>query len=97
MTEVRSFLGLAGYYRRFVEAFARLAGPFTALTLKDHKSMWTERYEQSFQELKRRLTTAPVLTIPQGMEGFEIYYDASKQGLGTVLMQHGKVVAYTSY
>ena len=72
VTEIRSFLGLAGYYRRFVEAFARLAGPLTALTRKDHKFVWNERCEQSFQELKRRLTTAPVLTIPQGMEGFEI-------------------------
>ena len=96
VTEIRSFLGLAGYYRRFVEAFARLAGPLTALTRKDHKFVWNERCEQSFQELKRRLTTAPVLTIPQGTEGFEIYCDASKQGLGAVLMQHGKVVAYAS-
>ena len=96
VTEIRSFLGLAGYYRRFVEAFARLAGPLTALTRKDHKFVWSERCEQSFQELKRRLTTAPVLTIPQGTEGFEIYCDASKQGLGAVLMQHGKVVAYAS-
>ena len=96
VTEIRSFLGLAGYYRRFVEAFARLAGPLTALTRKDHKFVWNERCEQSFQELKRRLTTAPVLTIPQGTEGFEIYCDASKQGLGVVLMQHDKVVAYAS-
>ena len=96
MTKVRSFLGLVGYYRRFVEAFVRLAGPFTALTSKDHKFVWTERYEQSFQELKKRLTTAPVLIIQQGAKGFEIYYDASKEGLGTVLMQHHKVVAYAS-
>ena len=58
--------------------------------------MWTERCEESFQELKRRLTTAPVLTLPQGTEGFAIYCDASKSGLGAVLMQHGKVVAYAS-
>ena len=96
MTEDISFLALVGYYRLFVEAFTRLAGPLTALTRKDHKFVWTERCEQSFQELKRRLTTAPVLTIPQGTEGFEIYCDASKEGLGAVLMQHGKVVAYVS-
>ena len=96
MTEVRSFLGLVGYYCHFVEAFARLAGPLTTLTRKDHKFVWIERCEQSFQELKRRLTTAPVLTISQGTEGFEIYCDASKQGLGAVLMQHGIVVAYAS-
>ena len=96
MTEVRSFLGLAGYYHHFVEAFVRLAGPLTALTCKDYKFVWIERYEQSFQELKKRLTTAPVLTIPQRAEGFEIYYDASKQGLGVVLIQHDKVLAYAS-
>ena len=58
--------------------------------------MWTERCEESFQELKRCLTTTPVLTLPQGTEGFAIYCDASKSGLGAVLMQHGKVVAYAS-
>ena len=96
VTEIRSFLGLAGYYRRFVEGFSRLAGPLTALTRKGQKYVWTERCEESFQELKRRLTTAPVLTLPQGTEGFAIYCDASKSGLGAVLMQHGKVVAYAS-
>ena len=96
VTEIRSFLGLAGYYRRFVEGFSRLAGPLTALTRKGQKYVWTERCEESFQELKRRLTTAPVLTLPQGTEGFAIYCDASKLGLGAVLMQHGKVVAYAS-
>ena len=64
VAEVRSFLGFIGYYRRFVEAFARLTGPLTTLTRKDHKFVWTERCKQSFQELKRRLTTAPVLIIP---------------------------------
>ena len=63
VTEIRSFLGLAGYYRRFVEAFARLAGPLIVLICKDHKFVWTKRCEQNFQELKKRLTTAPVLII----------------------------------
>ena len=86
VTEIRSFLGLAGYYRRFVEGFAKLAGPLTALTRKEQKFVWTEKCESSFQELKKRLTIAPVLTIPQGTEGFAIYCDASKQGLGAMLM-----------
>ena len=86
VSKVRSFLGLVGYYCRFIEAFTRLAGDLTALTRKDHKFVWTERYEQSLQELKRRLTAALVLTILQGAEGFEIYCNASKKGFGIVLM-----------
>ena len=78
VTKVRSFLGLARYYRRFVEVLARLAGLLTALTYKDHRFVWTEGCEQSFQELKRRLTTAPMLIILQGAKRFEIYYDTSK-------------------
>ena len=78
MTEIRSFLGLAGYYRRFMEGFAKIANPMTTLTHKEHKYNWTESCERSFQELKKRLTTAPVLTIPQGSAGFAIYCDAAK-------------------
>ncbi|KAL5543368.1 hypothetical protein UlMin_007152 [Ulmus minor] len=96
VTEIRSFLGLAGYYRRFVEGFSSLAAPLTALTKKGKKYEWTEKCEESFQELKRRLTSAPILTIPNGEEGFVIYSDASKIGLGAVLMQNGKVIAYAS-
>ena len=96
VTEIRSFLGLAGYYRRFVEGFSRLAGPLTTLSRKGQKYVWTERCEESFQELKRHLTTALMLTLPQGIEGFSIYYDVSKSGLGAVLIQHEKVVAYAS-
>ena len=96
VTEVRSFLGLAGYYRRFVEGFSRIATPLTQLTRKDTKFGWSEECEKSFQELKRRLISAPVLTIPSGSEGFVIYSDASGKGLGCVLMQHGKVIVYTS-
>ena len=68
----------------------------TRLTQKRVKFEWTEDCEQSFQELKQRLVSAPILTIPTGDEGFTIYSDASKKGLGCVLMQHGKVVAYAS-
>ena len=85
-----------GYYCRFVKAFAMLAGPLTTLIRKDHKFVWTERCEQSFQELKKKLTTALVLTIPQGAEGFKIHYKMSEDGLGAMLMQHDKVVAYAS-
>ena len=96
VTEIRSFLGLAGYYRRFVEGFSHLAMPLTRLTQKGAKFEWTGKCEESFQELKKRLVSAPILTIPSGSGGFTIYSDASRKGLGCVLMQHGKVVAYAS-
>ncbi|KAH9705011.1 Endonuclease [Citrus sinensis] len=96
VTEVRSFLGLAGYYRRFVEGFSKIAIPLTRLTRKNAKFQWNDDCEKSFQELKACLTSAPVLTLPSGNEGFVVYSDASRQGLGCVLMQHGKVVAYAS-
>ena len=95
-TEVRSFLGLAGYYRRFVEGFSSLSAPLTKLTQKETKFQWTEACERSFQELKNKLTSAPVLTLPEGLEGYAVYCDASGVGLGCVLMQHGKVIAYAS-
>ena len=96
VTEVRSFLGLAGYYRRFIQNFSTIAIPLTSLTKKDKKFIWDEKCEVSFQTLKNCLTTAPVLTLPQGIKGFVIYTDASNQGYGAVLMQHGKVIAYAS-
>nr|GFA03416.1 reverse transcriptase [Tanacetum cinerariifolium] len=96
VTEVRSFLGLAGYYRRFVEGFSRLSLPLTKLMRKGEKFVWNEEQEKSFEELKQRLVSAPVLTLPSGSGGFQIYSDASKKGLGCVLMQHGKVIAYAS-
>ncbi|GKC61116.1 putative nucleotidyltransferase, ribonuclease H [Tanacetum coccineum] len=96
VTEVRSFLGLAGYYRRFVEGFSRLALPLTQLMRKGEKFVWTDERQESFEELKRRLVSAPILTLPSGSGGFQIYSDASKKGLGCVLMQHGKVIAYAS-
>nr|GEW26242.1 retrotransposon protein, putative, Ty3-gypsy subclass [Tanacetum cinerariifolium] len=96
VTEVRSFLGLAGYYCRFVKGFLRLALPLTKLMRKGEKFVWNEEREKSFEELKQRLVSAPVLTLPSGSGGFQIYSDASKKGLGCVLMQHGKVIAYAS-
>ncbi|XP_072066901.1 uncharacterized mitochondrial protein AtMg00860-like [Arachis hypogaea] len=96
MTEVRSFLGLAGYYRRFIEGFSRITLPMTKLTRKEVPFVWTSECEESFQTLKQRLTSAPVLILPEPHEPFEVYCDASLKGLGCVLMQHRNVVAYAS-
>ncbi|KAA0040695.1 pol protein [Cucumis melo var. makuwa] len=96
VSEVRSFLGLAGYYRQFVENFSRIATPLTQLTRKGAPFVWSKACEDSFQNLKQKLVTAPVLTVRDGSGSFVIYSDASKKGLGCVLMQQGKVVAYAS-
>ena len=95
-TEVRSFMGLAGYYRRFVQDFSKIATPLTKLTRKNEKFEWNDKWEASFQELRQRLVTAPVLALPDDKGDFVIYSDASLKGLGCVLMQHGKVIAYAS-
>ncbi|KAJ9544988.1 hypothetical protein OSB04_024695 [Centaurea solstitialis] len=95
-SEVRSFLGLAGYYRRFIEHFSAIATPLTELTRKDVKFEWTSTCEYAFNNLKGKLTSAPILTLPNGKDGFVVYCDASKLGLGCVLMQDGKVIAYAS-
>ena len=94
--EVRSVLGLAGYYRKFIQDFSRIATPLTALTKKNVKFDWTEAQENAFNVLKERLSSAPILSLPYGTEGFVIYSDASKLGLGCMLMQEGKVIAYAS-
>ena len=96
MSEVRSFLGLTGYYRRFVEGFSGIATPLTQFTWKNVKFEWKEECEKSSQELKWGLVIAPLLTIPSGTGGFVIYSDASPKGFGCVLKQNGKVVAYAS-
>ena len=95
-TEVRSFLGLAGYYRRFIEKFSTIAAPMTKLTRKNVKFLWTDDCERAFQELKQRLTITSVLTIPVQGEKLVVFTDASGTGLGCVLMQHQKVVSYAS-
>ncbi|KAD4179016.1 hypothetical protein E3N88_27607 [Mikania micrantha] len=95
-TEIRSFLGLAGYYRRFIQDFAKIASPLTKLTRKNTKFVWGEDQDKSFNELKTKLTQAPVLTLPDGSNDFVVYSDASYLGLGCVLMQRGKVIAYAS-
>jgi len=86
--EVRSFLGLAGYYRRFIEGFSKLALPLMQLTRKGQAYVWDSKCENSFLELKKRLTSAPVLISPNPKESFVVYCDASKMGLGGVLMQN---------
>ncbi|WVZ52267.1 hypothetical protein U9M48_003343, partial [Paspalum notatum var. saurae] len=94
--EVRGFLGLAGYYRRFIESFSKIAKPMTSLLEKGAPFIWTKERQDAFDELKKRLTTAPVLTLPDLTKSFTVYCDASKEGLGCVLMQEGKVIAYAS-
>ena len=84
--EIRSFLGLEGSYKRFIEDFSRLAGPLTRLTLKEVKFMWDDSCERAFQELKGRLTSAPILIVPEKGQRYTVYCDASKDGLGCVLM-----------
>ena len=96
VTEVRSFLGMAGYYRRFIKDFSRIAIPLTQLTRKEQPYLWTTKCEQAFEQLKKALVEAPVLLIPEVNEELEVYTDASSSGLGAVLMQHGRVVAYAS-
>ncbi|GJZ67267.1 putative reverse transcriptase domain-containing protein [Tanacetum coccineum] len=95
-SEVCSFLGLAGYYHRFIENFFKLAKPLTILTQKHKEYVWGEKQEREFQTLKDKLSNAPVLALPDGPEDFLVYYDASGLGLGCVLMQRGKVIAYAS-
>jgi hypothetical protein len=96
VSEIRSFLGLAGYYRRFIEGFSKIVKPLTTLLEKDREFKWTGACQSSFEELKKRLTTAPVLVMPDLQKSFDIYCDASRQGLGCVLMQEGHVIAYAS-
>ncbi|GJV09006.1 putative reverse transcriptase domain-containing protein [Tanacetum coccineum] len=95
-SEIRSFLGLAGYYRRFIANFSKIAKPLTSLTQKNQKYVWGVEQEEAFQTLKNNLCDAPILTLPDGVEDFVVYCDASNQGLGCVLMQRGKVIAYAS-
>jgi hypothetical protein len=96
VTEIRSFLGLAGYYRRFIEGFSKIAKPMTSLLEKGREFKWDEKCQESFDQLKKRLMSLPVLVMPDILKGFDIYCDACGQGLGCVLMQEGHVIAYAS-
>ncbi|GJW03124.1 putative reverse transcriptase domain-containing protein [Tanacetum coccineum] len=95
-TEIRQFLGLAGYYRRFIEGFSKIAKPMTKLTQKKIKFEWSDKAEAAFQLIKQKLCSAPILALPEGNEDFIAYCDASIKGLGAVLMQREKVIAYAS-
>ena len=97
VSEIRSFLALAGYYGSFVESFPKVAIPLTMLTRKNVKFNWDDSYESAFTELKQRLTNALVLTVLNNQELYMVYIDASGIRLGCVLMQNGKVVAYVSF
>ena len=94
--EIRSFLGLAGYCRRFIEDISQLAALMTILTRNEVKFVWDDSCERAFQELKRRLLSDPILIVPKRGWRYTVYCDASKDRLGCVLMQSGKVVAYGS-
>lgn len=96
LTNIWSFLGVANYYRRFVESFSSITAPLTKLTHKKAKVLWSDACEGSFKNMKDKLTTASVLTMLEGTNGFMVYYDASRVGLGCLLMHRDKVVAYAS-
>ncbi|GKD44155.1 putative reverse transcriptase domain-containing protein [Tanacetum coccineum] len=95
-TEVRQFLGLAGYYRRFVEGFPLISKPLTKLTRKNKKYEWGKEEEEAFQTLKQKLCSAPILALPERTEDLVVYCDPSLKGYGAVLMQREKVIAYAS-
>nr|GEW55087.1 putative reverse transcriptase domain-containing protein [Tanacetum cinerariifolium] len=94
--EIRQFLGLAGYYRRFIEGFSKIAKPMTKLTQKKVMFDWGDKQEAAFQLLKQKLCSAPILALPEGADDFLAYCDASHKGLGDVLMQREKVISYAS-
>jgi hypothetical protein len=93
---IRSFLGLAGYYRRFIPDYSRIAKPITELLKKEAKFVWGQKCEDAFHALRQHLTTAPVLAQPDSSKPFDVYCDASSTGLGCVLMPDNRVIAYAS-
>jgi hypothetical protein len=95
--EVRSFLGLVGYYRCFILNFSKIAKPMTQLLQKDEKFVWTSECEEAFHTLRTLLTSAPILAQPDIEKVFDVYCDASGTDLGCVLMQEGRVIAYASH
>ena len=94
--DVRSFHGLASFYRRFVPNFSNVASPLNELVKKDTPFCWREKHEQAFQRLKAQLTNAPILALPNFSKTFEIKCDASRVGIGVVLLQGGCPIAYFS-
>ena len=96
VSELRSFHGLAGFYRRFVKDFSTIACPLNELTKKNVTFVWGKAQQKAFDELKKRLTEAPLLALPDFTKTFEIECDASGIGIGGVLMQNGRPIAYHS-
>jgi hypothetical protein len=96
VSKIMSFLGLAGYYRRFIEGFSKIVKPLTSLLEKGKEFKSDEACQKCFDKLKEKLTTAPVLIMPNIHKGFDVYCNASHLGLGCVLIQEGKVIAYAS-
>jgi hypothetical protein len=96
VTQVRSFLGLVGYYGRFILNFSKISKPVTELLKKGNKYIWSKDYDEAFLTLKNLLTTSPVLVQPDIAKPFDVYCDASGIGLGCVLMQEGRVISYSS-
>jgi hypothetical protein len=96
VSEVQSFLGLAGYYRQFIPNFSKIVKPITELLKKGNKYVWSEACEEAFKHLKKLLTTSPVLAEPDTTKPFDVYCDASGTSLGSVLMQEGRVISYSS-
>ena len=94
--QIRSFLGLAGYYRRFIIDFSRIAKPMTELLKKGVKFVWDEKCEKAFHTLRQHLTTAPVLAQLDNSKQIDVYCDASGTGFGCVLMQENRVITYAS-
>jgi ribonuclease HI len=94
--QIRSFLGLAGYYRQFIPDFSKIAKPMTELLKKEVKYRWDDKCDEVFHTLRKLLTTAPVLSQPDNTQPFDVYCDASGTGLGCVLMQNDRVIAYAS-
>ncbi|GJW47421.1 putative reverse transcriptase domain-containing protein [Tanacetum coccineum] len=95
-TEVRQFLGLAGYYRRLIKEFSLISKPLTKLPQKNKPYVWGDDEKEAFQTLKLKLCSAPILSLPEGSEDFVVYCDASLKGFGAILMQREKVIAYAS-
>jgi hypothetical protein len=96
MHQVRSFMGLVDYYRRFIPNFSKISMPITELLKKGNKYVWSKECDEAFQTLNKLLTTSPVLAQPDIAKPFDIYCDASGTGLGCILMQEGRVISYSS-
>nr|GEW26399.1 putative reverse transcriptase domain-containing protein [Tanacetum cinerariifolium] len=95
-SELKELSRLAGYYRRFIKGFLKIANPLTKLTQKHKKCIWEEDEDSAFQFIKQKLCEAPILALPEGKDDFIVYCYASLQGLGAILIQKEKVIAYAS-